>query len=190
MAMLSASAPRIFSIAGRREMIAAAVGAIVVILALANGHRSSSEPAAPVDQGWAGHLTAAAAVAAVPAEPMSSSSLVVPKSALILPPLAVKPIGHIKASCDSADRLCVVRSVAATAIPTKRPVVASAERQDAFLPPALIPAHDNASPPSKAAKPDDKGFSLNPLKHVPDISALGRPFEAAGQTVSGWIKWL
>jgi hypothetical protein len=176
MAMLFASTPRIFNSGSRREMVGAAVTVVLAISAVAYAHRPRSGPA-PAEQGWTGHLVTAAPNGIVQTEPMRSSSLVVPKSALILPPPPAKLAVHTRNSCDSADRLCVVRPLAAIAVPPKRQA-------------AFIPIPEKTSPVAKTASTDTKGFSLNPLNHLPDMSAIGRPFAAAGQAVSGWIKWL
>ncbi|WP_158807655.1 hypothetical protein [Beijerinckia sp. L45] len=190
MAMLFASAPRILNIAARRESLAVTAAVVVAFSALAYAHRSGPEASAPVDQGWTGHLTAAASADVVPVEPLRSSSLVVPKASLTLPPLAARPMLHEKKTCDSADRLCVVRlAPPVIAVPPRRQV-AAIDPQNVFLPPALIPMPAKATKAAKPVSSESKGFSLNPLNHVPDMSALGRPFSAAGQAVVGWIKWL
>lgn len=189
MAMPFASTPRIFNIVSRRETIGAAVMVALAISALAYSHRPGSH-AAPVEQGWTGHLLTTASNGTVQTEPMSSSSLVVPKSTLVLPPLPTKPLVRARNSCDSADRLCVVRPLAVIAVPPKRLVASNDAQQSGPLPPALIPTPDKASPAAKPGSADTKGFSLNPLNHMPDMAAIGRPFAAAGQAVSGWIKRL
>ena len=188
MAMLSASAPRILNIAARRDTLAIAAAAVVALAALAYGHHGESGSMKPAAQGWTGNLTPATA-GAVPVEPMRSSSLVVPKETLTLPPLPAKPIVRAKNSCDSADRLCVVRPIAVIAVPPKRQIAAM-EPRGALVPPGLIPMPGPSGPVTKPAAAESKGFSLNPLNHIPDMATVGRPFTAAGQAVSGWIKWL
>jgi hypothetical protein len=189
MAMLFASTPRVFNLVSRREAVGAAITVILAISAVAYAHRPSSGPA-PAEQGWTGHLLTAASNGTVQTEPMSSSSLVVPKSALILPPPPPKPVVRARNSCDSADRLCVVRPLAVMALPPKRQMALNDSQQGGRLPPVLGPIPDKSSRGAKPASADTKGFSLNPLNHIPDMSAIGRPFAAAGQAVSGWIKWL
>lgn len=186
MAMLYANAAGVFNIVADRKMGAAALVAVLAVSAAAYGHRAEPGPGARADQGWTGHL-AAAASDTVEAEPMRSSSLVVPKSALTLPLPTAKPILHVKSSCDSADRLCVVRPVVVMAVPPRRQV-ALIDPQLELLPPAMIPTSEKTSRVAKQAQAGNEGFSLNPLKHVPDMSAIGRPFAAAGQAVSSWIK--
>jgi hypothetical protein len=186
MAMLFGIAPRVLGLAARRETIAVGVATAAVIVAVAYGSATTGKPS--VDQGWVGHLAATAPVDAPQPAPFSSSSLVVPKSALTLPPEAAKPVPKVKASCDSADRLCVLRpTVAAVAVPPHRQV-AMVETPGLLLPPADIPPPSRVT--AKTVSADRKGFSLNPLNHMPDMAAIGRPFSAAGTVVTGWIKWL
>ena len=184
MAMLLASAPRIFNVAVRRESIGLVAAAAVAISAFGLAGRHEARPTSPDKQDWVGHLPAVSTAGVAPIEPMSSSSLVIPKSALALPPSEPKPIVRARSSCDSADRLCVVRVAPG---PAKRSGTV-ADSRDVVLPSAKIPL------PSKTAglaqTPASKGFSLNPLNHVPDMATVTKPFSAAAQAVGGWIKWL
>ncbi len=163
-----------------REVLALAAAAALAGLALAHHEPQHVEVGVPAVGGWFGEL---AAVAGAPeAPPLSSSSLVVPRAALALPPI-VRASPQFKAVCDSADDTCALRPIPLVA-PTRRPVASDPLRQTAAKRAADV---RKATSVGRAA---DTPFSFNPLDHLPDAATFGRPFEAAGSILSGWVKRL
>ncbi len=121
-------------------------------------------PSAQAQQPWAGHLAEVVPSAAIiPSEPMTSASLVVPKSQLALPaaPAKLKPRGCAEPPCQAKAPLP----------PTRQQQTADAGKIE----------------PAREPKKTLLG-TLNPLNHLPEMSAVGRPFAYAGNAVSSWIK--
>ncbi len=189
MTMSSASASPVPRFRRRR-----AIGALIVVAGVstaaffhwvdpprAGGGRSGG--------GWFGELVGNTAGDGPAVAPLSSSSLVVPSTELALPPIVKTPL-QVKRSCDSADSGCALRPLPVVA-PAKRLALADAVHP---LPPRrpTEPAKEAAMPAAVIGAPNasEKKFSLNPLDHLPDTAALGRPFVAAGSTISGWVKRL
>lgn len=172
-----ASAPRHVVIRTSRETLALVAAAAAMTFALSFAiharHERTAALAAPApvaqeaqapQQDWAGHLAELPPAAATPAEHLSSAALVVPKSALTLPQPPARP----KVARQCADAACLAGKASAGA----------PKRQFA----AAEPKADESS----------NGFlhQLNPLNHLPDMSAVGRPFSTAGGAVAGWFKRL
>ena len=117
-------------------------------------------------QDWAGHLAELVPPTdTMPSEPMSSASLVVPKSQLALPALPGKPAAKTTRPC--LDQPCAAKAP----LPPLRRQPADVRKADA--------------PP--APRKNLLGM-LNPLTHLPDVSVIGRPFVYAGGAVTGWFK--
>ena len=172
----TANASRFFARVTLRESIAFGIAGVSTAIAITLAVERM-QTVTDKDQDWTGELVATPAAAA-PQPSLSSASLVVPKSMLTLPPEPAKPIVRIRSSCDSADKLCVVRQNV-TALPPKRPI------ETQVIQP-LAPSRVAANEPKKNS-PQQR--SLNPLDHLPDLSGVGRPFSAAGRAVTSWIKW-
>ena len=126
----------------------------------------SQDASAQPKQDWAGHLAdLSAAPAPATGEPMTSASLTVPKSQLALPAVP-KPVIKPR-PCPEAP--CVAKPASAAA--AKRQVASAGE----------LPKHEQNN---------SLIGLLNPLNHLPDMSAVGRPFTYAGGAVTGWFKRL
>lgn len=174
-----ANASRTIVIRAHRETVGLIVAASALTFALASAIHSRQPPApsAPTavqrqPQDWTGHLAdVAPRTETVPAEPLSSAALVVPKSQLALPTTPASPLVR--------SRNCVDTSCATKA----NGRVPLARRQIAAAVSAATEKSDRAPTEKKSAL-----AALNPLNHLPDMSAIGRPFTYAGGTISGWIK--
>ncbi len=121
---------------------------------------------------WAGHLAELTPAAApTPAEPMTSASLTVPKAQLALP-MVPKTLPKPRPCLEPQP--CAVKTLAAASslVLTHHQIASAADRAQA--------ARANHSLVGM----------LNPLNHVPDMSAVGRPFTYAGGAVAGWFKRL
>ena len=161
-----------------RETLGLVVAATAMTFALSYAVHSKHDAPAPVAapatqeaalprQDWAGHLAEVSpAVAPAPSEPMTSASLTVPKAQLALP--AVPKLVAKPRPCPESP--CAVKA-APSAAAGKRQVAAAGEQ----------PRHE----PKKSLI-----GMLNPLNHLPDMSAVGRPFTYAGGAVTGWFKRL
>ena len=181
-----ASASRTVVIRASRDTLSLVAAASAMTFALAYAIHTKHDRLIPAplpaletrapepQQDWAGHLAELApATAAAPSEPMSSAALVVPKAQLALPPLP-------KASTKSMrpcppDASCVPIAKAPTSSP-------------AAPPRRLVAAADKANAADKPGK--TLVGMLNPLNHLPDMTAVGRPFASAGGAVAGWFKRL
>ena len=184
MTTLSALTSSLSRLSPRREWVA--VVAVVAMTGLAwtcfEGPRTVKQ-ASPA-QGWVGELAVTAASGSSEAKPLSSSSLVIPSTELALPAVAKAPL-QVKNACDSADDRCAVRPLAVVA-PSRR----QASATDGQARPVAVKRAPEVQTVSLASPPAEKKFSLNPLDHLPDAATLGRPFEAAGSMVSGWVRRL
>ena len=166
----------------RREWVAIATVATVggFVLASREAPRAPAEVSAA--QGWVGELTAAMP-GAPETKPLSSSSLVVPSAELALPAVAKVPI-QIRNACDSADDRCAIRPLS---------VVAARRQASSTDAPGRLAQAKRGPEVQKVTltnRPAEKQFSLNPFDHLPDSATIGRPFEAAGLMVRGWIRRL
>ncbi len=122
---------------------------------------AAEKPAAAVvpDQVWTGRLAEVAPAASVPPrEPMSSASLVVPKSALALP---------------ATPRKTPVK-VAVPVPPTRTQMAGNTQAASVE--------------PDRSSHEDGLLHSINPMNHLPDMSSVGRPLAYAGETVAGWFR--
>ena len=144
-----------------RETIGLIAAACAVAFALDYATHARPAPVVPSQQrqqDWTGDLADVAAPGVALQEPLRSADLVVPQAQLALP-AAPKPVA--KKGCDEP---C------------------------AKVP--LPPRHDVAkiSPSIPTAARRDAGLlnTFNPLNHVPDV--VSRPFNYAGNVVSGWIR--
>ena len=126
----------------------------------------------PVGQVWAGQLASLApdGVAPSAAEPMSSASLVVPKSQLSLPSVVVVRSPVRPRTCEE------------TPCATKAPLPVRPLRNQA--------AAAQPTDPVRQANRPGLMATLNPLNHLPDATTLRRPFSYASDTVSGWFHRL
>lgn len=172
-----APSTKTFVLRARRETVTlvATVTAATFALSFAiHSHRPANRPDAPPLQAWTGELADIKATEFVPSDaaPITSASLVVPKSQFALPDSRVRALVRLH-GCDGS--LCTSRT-AATPPPPRRPVVSGIEiTAQAFRPVT------HREKPSLIAR-------LNPLNHLPDASTLKRPFVVAGDTVTGWFK--
>ena len=124
---------------------------------------------------WTGHLAEVApATATVPAEPMTSASLVVSPSQL--PPVTspARPIG--KRPCETSSS-CTTKATAST-LP---PVPPSRPSPDASRPAIAATVRATQAEPGWPAK-------INPFNHLPDTATLKQPFTYVGDKVAGWFK--
>lgn len=158
--------------ASRETIVLIAVaGAMTFVLArhagtvapsAAESRTAQAPSAAPAEprKVWTGELAQVTpATVATPVEPMSSASLVVPKSALALPATPRK----------------AATKVAVTPAPPVRVQVASN---------TLVVA----SRATEAPRDSSLLHALNPMNHLPDLSTIRRPFASAGETISGWMR--
>ena len=157
-----ARASKSFVIRANRETIGLVVAACAVTFALAYAVHSRPAPVAPAQerrQDWTGELADLGTPDAASHETLRSADLVVPQAQLALPALPAKPV--IKKGCDEP---CVKAP-----LPPRRDTV-------------------KALPANQVAARKDAGLlnRLNPLSHVPDM--VSRPFNYAGDVLSGWIK--
>jgi hypothetical protein len=176
-----ANVSRTVVIKAKRETVLLLVAASSLTFALAYAIHSKPEAdlhpveqvqQKPAPQIWAGQLASLAPdhVPSPAAEPMSSASLVVPKSQLSLPVVAVvRPPARVRA-CDDAS--CAAK----TPLPVRPVRAQAAATQSAAV----------------ARTPGKQGLmaTLNPLNHLPDATTLKRPFSYASDTVSGWFHRL
>ena len=129
---------------------------------------NAPQPVAVADQTWAGDLADVSSPSPPNSiEPLTSASLVVPKSVLALPSVIVRPLVKLR-GCEGS--VC-----AAKVVPT----------------PARRPAADVAALSRRAGPQREKPTliaRLNPLRHLPDMRTIGRPFAYAGNAVSGWFS--
>ena len=172
-----AGTPKKVVIRTSRDTLGLVVAASAMTFALSYAVHSKHDAPSPVSapqvqeattqpqEDWAGHLAdLSAAPAPAPIEPMTSASLTVPKSQLALP-TAPKLVAKPPRPC--AEAPCAVKTAA----------VAAAKHQ-------VATAGDS---PRREQQRSLIGM-LNPLNHLPDMSAVGRPFTYAGGTVAGWFK--
>lgn len=172
-----APSTKTFVLKARREtvtLVAAATAATFALSYAIHSHRPASRSDTPPIQAWTGELADVKATEFVPADtaPITSASLVVPKSQFALPDSRVRALVRLH-GCDGS--LCTSRTAAAPS-PPRRPAVSGIEVTAQTIRPV-----SRREKPSLIAR-------LNPLNHLPDASTLKRPFAVAGDTVTGWFK--
>lgn len=174
---MSRSSHRHIVLKARLETVLIAIVAGGLVLGVAyTGRSRSPEPvqsdpgaAEPGKPDWTGKLADLGPDQTPKMQPLTSASLVVPKSTLALP-------AKTKAAAKSTPKPCA--DEACDAAKATAPTVAGREKDK-------VVASANREPAAKAPS-GDLLKRLNPLNHIPD--AVRRPFALAGDTVSGWIK--
>lgn len=163
-----ASGPRRIVLRANREtlvLVAAACGATFTLsyaIHIRPSETAAVESVAPQRE-WAGHLAEILPDQSqrTSTEPMTSASLVVPKSALAWPTVQAR----------SRFRTCeggaTCNGKVTAPVPHARPSRVEVATED-------------TSERSLVGR-------LNPLNHLPNMSALSRPFAYAGNAISGWI---